>query len=238
MDAVVQRLAPAKSPKWKGLQSYMLMLPHWLWTFPLCLLQEQLWFHYLPLYLWCFCCSWKWIHFAQVEWNWLRAAVLLRTQAIFKSNYADLGMDFAQHIEWGIHNVQVQNGNIYVNCRHIGSNHYYLLLKGNIWIQILSYYFLLFNIWDDFQKGLRFWWQRETDCFCCLPRCWNSTLFVCLCVCGVIFGRCMCCLFVISCCFCAYPESFYTDCSTGIIALQSRIWKYFYSLFPYYLTNS
>lgn len=89
-----------------------------------------------------------------------------------------------------------------------------------------------------FQKGLKFWWQRETDCFCCLPRCWNSTLFVCLCVCGVIFGVCgvifgvcMCCLFVISCCFCAYPESFYTDCSTGIIALQSRIWKYFILFF-------
>ena len=54
---------------------------------------------------------------------------------------------------------------------------------------------------------------------------------VCLCMCGVIFGVCMCCLFVISCCFCAYPESFYTDYSIGIIALQSRIWKNFILFF-------
>ena len=54
---------------------------------------------------------------------------------------------------------------------------------------------------------------------------------VCLCMCGGIFGVCMCCLFVISSCFCAYPESFYTDDSIGIIALQSRIWKIFILFF-------
>lgn len=65
-----------RSPKWKGLASHMLMLPTGFELFLFVCCRDSYGFHYLPLYLWCFCCSWKWIHFAQVEWNWLRAVLL------------------------------------------------------------------------------------------------------------------------------------------------------------------
>lgn len=130
-----------------------------------------------------------------------------------------------------------------VNRRHIGLNHYFT--RGNIWIEIL-YYYHFFNAQDSFRnKGCRFGQQKEeVNLLYCLPRFWNSALFVygggilcfvcvCLvCICGysvhlhVSMLYVSLTMYIICHCF-LFPslKPFFQTCSIAIIVLWNRVCK-------------